>query len=103
MENLNNMIISLREFIQITIIVAILSGVAHLTSDIDFIFFFLGALITALALNSLEKIYRLHQYVRGANDCEKGIPHREGMTREYDEGYGFQYAKEQMESARSDK
>ena len=45
---------------------------------------------------------QLNEFVKGEEDCKKGIPHKEGQSREYDEGYGFQYTKEQNETARSE-
>jgi hypothetical protein len=43
----------------------------------------------------------LNDFVRGEEDCKAGRPHLEGQSREYDEGYGFQHQKEQIETARS--
>ena len=44
----------------------------------------------------------LDDFVRGEEDCKAGRPHKEGQSREYDEGYGFQYRKEQNDTARSE-
>jgi len=43
----------------------------------------------------------LNDFVRGETDCKAGIPHKEGQSREYDKGYGFEYMREQTETARS--
>ena len=51
----------------------------------------------------LESRWRLRQFTRGEKDCKSGLPHKKGKSREYDDGYGFQYMKEQMESARDDR
>jgi hypothetical protein len=43
----------------------------------------------------------LDDFVRGEEDCKAGRPHLEGQSRKYDEGYGFEYMREQAETARS--
>ena len=43
----------------------------------------------------------LNDFVRGETDCKAGIPHKEGQSPEYDKGYGFEYMREQTETARS--
>ena len=44
----------------------------------------------------------LDDYQKGEEDCKNGVPHREGMSEEYDAGYSFQYMREQNENARSE-
>lgn len=44
----------------------------------------------------------LNDFVRGEEDCKAGRPHKEGQSPEYDKGYGFQYQKEQIDTARSE-
>ena len=39
----------------------------------------------------------------GEADAKAGKPHCEGRSKEYDEGYGFRYMFEQMNTVRSDK
>jgi hypothetical protein len=41
----------------------------------------------------------LNDFVRGETDCKAGIPHKEGQSREYDEGYGFEKLKTKGASA----
>jgi len=43
---------------------------------------------------------QLNDFIRGEEDCKNGVPHKSGQSREYDEGYGFQYQKEQREGAK---
>ena len=35
-------------------------------------------------------------FIQGENDCKAGLPHCEGVSKEYDDGYGLQYSKEQV-------
>jgi hypothetical protein len=37
-------------------------------------------------------------YEKGVNDCLIGIPHKEGMSDEYTNGYSDQYTAEQIAS-----
>ena len=46
---------------------------------------------------------QLDDFVRGEEDRKKGIPHKEGQSREYDAGYGEQYSKEQVDDKRTDR
>jgi hypothetical protein len=41
-------------------------------------------------------------FMRGERDCKEGVPHKEGQSYEYDEGYAFEYMREQVETARSE-
>ncbi len=34
-------------------------------------------------------------FQQGVMDCDRGIRHKEGQSKAYDRGYGFQYEKEQ--------
>ena len=38
----------------------------------------------------------LNQFLLGMRDCEKGIPHKAGMSESYDRGYAAQYELEQI-------
>jgi len=40
-------------------------------------------------------------FIQGVKDCERGIPHKEGMTDPYNRGYATQYTKEQIQSEQS--
>lgn len=31
------------------------------------------------------------EYLKGWSDCEKGIPHQSGLSKEYDRGYSDSY------------
>ncbi len=40
-------------------------------------------------------------FLRGQEDCKSGEPHKLGMGKDYDRGYGFQYELEQINTERS--
>ena len=37
----------------------------------------------------------MDDYLRGMRDCQEGIEHQSGQTKDYDRGYGYQYIQEQ--------
>ena len=39
---------------------------------------------------------QLNDFIRGQEDRKKGIPRKEGQSREYDAGYGEQQGKDQQ-------
>jgi len=39
------------------------------------------------------------EFLKGQQDCAKGIPHKEGMTDSYDRGFNAQYELEQVQGA----
>ena len=41
----------------------------------------------------------LAEWTKGYNDCEKGLPHKEGKSEEYDRGYGDCYQEEAIAGA----
>jgi len=42
---------------------------------------------------------QLNDFIRGEEDCKAGKPRKEGQSREYDEGYGFEKLKTKGASA----
>lgn len=42
-----------------------------------------------------------NDFIRGAKDCKKGVPHKEGMPEAYNRGYSAQYQHEQNMTALS--
>ncbi len=41
---------------------------------------------------------QIRDYFEGMRDAEKGVPHKEGRSKEYDSGYAAQYEFEQVKS-----
>ena len=95
------MIISNRQIFTLMAISAALSALSHFGAGHEFWPFFLGAFLTATALTILSNIHTLRQYEKGEQDCKAGLPHKACQGPEYDEGYGFEYMREQTETARS--
>ena len=91
----------LRFLVLIALIVA-LSWASASLHGYDFIPHLLGVIVAVIALKRIEIAYTKRQYEKGIRDCKKGLPHKEGRHEEYDQGYGFQYMKDQMESANSE-
>lgn len=40
------------------------------------------------------------EFIEGAQDCIKGVPHKIGKSEEYNKGYAYQYEYDQKCSAR---
>jgi hypothetical protein len=41
---------------------------------------------------------KVDDFYLGQRDCERGIPHKSGMSESYDRGYNAQYELEQMKT-----
>ena len=90
---------------RLLILIALIAAISWVSASLhgyDFIPHLLGVTVAIIVLKCIEIALTERQYEKGMKDCKAGLPHKEGQSREYDEGYGFQYQKEQMESANSE-
>jgi len=81
------MIISNRQIFTLMAVCAVLSALSHFGAGHEFWPFFLGAFLVGIALIILDNMHRMSQYEKGEQDCLDGVPHKEGMSQEYDAGY----------------
>ena len=54
-----------------------------------------------MALTAINDPDYVADWFRGALDCKKGEPHKEGKSDAYNRGYAVQYETEQIETHRS--
>lgn len=54
-----------------------------------------------IAKERRRRFFDTSLFIDGMRDCERGIPHKSGMSKSYDRGYNAQYELEQIRTERT--
>lgn len=44
----------------------------------------------------------VNQFIDGQKDCQKGVPHEAGKSKDYDRGYEYEYWRQERQTAISE-